>query len=116
MELDVMRDPALLHVLGYRLDEIVGKHHSLFIDPIYRDSMVVGAAYRTIRLAQAASHLRQRAATLVAISPAIRRTHEPRKQECGRAAKGSWSKAGRNNRGCRLAEQLPPIMISQENG
>jgi len=31
-----------LNALGYRLDEIKGKHHSMFVDPVYRE----GAEYR----------------------------------------------------------------------
>lgn len=27
-----------LNAMGYRLDEVGGKHHSIFIDPVYRDS------------------------------------------------------------------------------
>ncbi|MEO6186404.1 MAG: PAS domain-containing protein, partial [Steroidobacteraceae bacterium] len=27
-----------LRTVGYSLDEIVGKHHSMFVDPVYRDS------------------------------------------------------------------------------
>jgi methyl-accepting chemotaxis protein len=31
-------NPNFLQVLGYTLDEVRGKHHSLFVDPAYRDS------------------------------------------------------------------------------
>ncbi len=34
----VTANENFLNVLGYRLDEIQGKHHSLFVDPVYRDS------------------------------------------------------------------------------
>ncbi|OZA84701.1 MAG: hypothetical protein B7X76_06305, partial [Azorhizobium sp. 39-67-5] len=29
----ITANPNFLHALGYRLDEIVGKHHSIFVDP-----------------------------------------------------------------------------------
>lgn len=34
----VTANENFLNVLGYRLDEIQGKHHSLFVEPSYRDS------------------------------------------------------------------------------
>ncbi len=35
-------NPNFLNVLGYSLDEVQGKHHRIFVDPVYRESV----AYR----------------------------------------------------------------------
>lgn len=37
-----------LQALGYTLDEIKGKHHSLFVDPVYRDSSEYKAFWATL--------------------------------------------------------------------
>jgi methyl-accepting chemotaxis protein len=37
-----------LAVIGYRLDEIVGKHHSMFVEPAYRDSAEYREFWQTL--------------------------------------------------------------------
>ena len=39
----ITANPNFLNAMGYQLDEIQGKHHSMFVDPEYRD----GAEYRS---------------------------------------------------------------------
>jgi PAS domain S-box-containing protein len=38
-----------LKVMGYRLDEVVGKHHSMFVEPAYRDSADYARFWETLR-------------------------------------------------------------------
>ena len=38
-----------LDALGYQLDEIKGRHHSMFVDPAYRDSVDYSAFWARLR-------------------------------------------------------------------
>ena len=38
-----------LDAMGYRLDEIVGKHHSMFVAPAYRDSAEYRSFWETLK-------------------------------------------------------------------
>ncbi|MGF7175868.1 methyl-accepting chemotaxis protein [Azospirillum doebereinerae] len=38
-----------LKVMGYRLDEVIGKHHNIFVDPVYRDSAEYALFWDTLR-------------------------------------------------------------------
>ncbi|SMF79289.1 methyl-accepting chemotaxis sensory transducer with Pas/Pac sensor [Azospirillum oryzae] len=38
-----------LKVMGYRLDEVVGKHHNIFVEPAYRDSADYARFWETLR-------------------------------------------------------------------
>jgi PAS domain S-box-containing protein len=38
-----------LKVMGYRRDEVIGKHHSIFVEPAYRDSAEYSLFWETLR-------------------------------------------------------------------
>ena len=48
----VAANENFLWAMGYRLDEIVGRHHSMFVDPAYRDSADYRAFWRQLESGQ----------------------------------------------------------------
>jgi methyl-accepting chemotaxis protein len=45
----ITANPNFLNVMGYQLEEIRGQHHSLFVDPVYRDSADYRAFWEALR-------------------------------------------------------------------